>query len=195
MRSAANQTGTKRWLFHWLAAQAEGKTLYESLVGPGGVPPHCDSNDLFCPASSNAGLETKRQSPRLSSTLSGCASPNEKARAAVAPTTGQKAPLNASSVYRVRSPPRKYICAAASTPVRQRAVDARHTLPTERLARPHGDQGLAVPETRPKAPAGTLKRESVPRRPRRACSPEGTNARAETTRHLPRWCKHPSGPR
>ena len=37
------------------------------VVGPGGVPPHYDSNDLFCPAYTNAGFETKRQFPQLSS--------------------------------------------------------------------------------------------------------------------------------
>ena len=37
------------------------------LVGPGGLPSHCDSNDLFCPADTNAGFETKRQFPQLSS--------------------------------------------------------------------------------------------------------------------------------
>ena len=39
----------------------------ECVVGPGGVPPHYDSNDLFCPAYTNAGFETKRQFPQLSS--------------------------------------------------------------------------------------------------------------------------------
>ena len=33
----------------------------------GGLPSHCDSNDLFCPADTNAGFETKRQFPQLSS--------------------------------------------------------------------------------------------------------------------------------
>jgi hypothetical protein len=37
------------------------------LVGPGGLPSHCDSNDLFCPADTNAGFEIKRQFPQLSS--------------------------------------------------------------------------------------------------------------------------------
>ena len=37
------------------------------MVGPGGLPSHCDSNDLFCPAYTNAGFETKRQFPQLSS--------------------------------------------------------------------------------------------------------------------------------
>src|SRR5262249_2704672 len=37
------------------------------MVGPGGVPPHCNSNDLFCPADANAGFETKKQFPKLSS--------------------------------------------------------------------------------------------------------------------------------
>ena len=36
-------------------------------MGPGGVPSPSDSNDLFCPADTNAGFETKRQFPRLSS--------------------------------------------------------------------------------------------------------------------------------
>src|SRR5262249_23197009 len=39
----------------------------ENMVGPGGVPPHCNSNDLFCPADANAGFETKKQFPKLSS--------------------------------------------------------------------------------------------------------------------------------
>src|SRR5205823_1720347 len=34
---------------------------------PGGVPPHCNSKDLFCPADANASFETKRQFAQLSS--------------------------------------------------------------------------------------------------------------------------------
>ena len=37
------------------------------MVGPAGLPSHSDCNDLFCPADTNAGFETKRQFPQLSS--------------------------------------------------------------------------------------------------------------------------------
>jgi hypothetical protein len=39
----------------------------ECVVGPGGVPPHYDSNDLACPADLNRLFERKRQFPQLSS--------------------------------------------------------------------------------------------------------------------------------
>src|SRR5262245_5729167 len=42
-----------------------GKAL--KMVGPGGVPSHCNSNELFCPADANAGFEIKKQFPELSS--------------------------------------------------------------------------------------------------------------------------------
>src|SRR5215472_3727243 len=103
-----------------------GRVLNVEIVDRKGLPSHCDSNDLFCPADTNAGFETKRQSPRLSSTLSGCASPNEKARGCCSnrgPEGSLKRILRLSRSLAAR----KDICAAASTPVRQHAVDARHT--------------------------------------------------------------------
>jgi hypothetical protein len=39
------------------------------MVGPGGVPPRCDSNDLFCPASAKASFDIQRQFLKLSSRL------------------------------------------------------------------------------------------------------------------------------
>jgi hypothetical protein len=37
-------------------------------VGPAGVPPHCDSNELPCPADANARIEAQKQFLKLSST-------------------------------------------------------------------------------------------------------------------------------
>jgi N6-adenosine-specific RNA methylase IME4 len=37
------------------------------VVGPGGLPNHCEFNGLACPTGANAGIGTKRQFPRLSS--------------------------------------------------------------------------------------------------------------------------------
>src|SRR5262249_47823568 len=39
----------------------------ECVVGPGGVPPHCNSNDLFCPAYTKAAFGIQRQFLELSS--------------------------------------------------------------------------------------------------------------------------------
>ena len=36
-RSAVNQTGTKRWSFHWPRRRAKAKKLNEYMVGPGGT--------------------------------------------------------------------------------------------------------------------------------------------------------------
>jgi len=38
------------------------------LVGPGGVPSHCDSNELPCPADANARIGAQKQFLNLSST-------------------------------------------------------------------------------------------------------------------------------
>jgi hypothetical protein len=51
----------------WQPNEPERCPQVRKLVGPGGVPSPSDSNDLFCPADTNAGFETKRQFPRLSS--------------------------------------------------------------------------------------------------------------------------------
>ena len=59
-----------RWPVTGTAVLLPAKPLKE-MVGPGELPSHCDSNDLFCPAGTNAGFETKRQFPQLSSLESG----------------------------------------------------------------------------------------------------------------------------
>ena len=41
---------------------------YKCVVGPGGVPPYCDSNDLLCPAGVNARIEPQKHFPELSNT-------------------------------------------------------------------------------------------------------------------------------
>src|SRR5262249_46550213 len=44
-----------------------GCVLDVEIVDRKGLPSHCNSNDLFCPADANAGFEIKKQFPELSS--------------------------------------------------------------------------------------------------------------------------------
>src|SRR6266446_3529944 len=68
MRSAVNQTGTKRWLFHWLATQAGGKTLDESWWAREDSNLQPDRYERAGPArraSAQLGLRARALAPRV----------------------------------------------------------------------------------------------------------------------------------